>query len=258
MSTYSESVAAARDILSRCRCVMIFAGAGLSAESGVPTFRDQGGLWEQHRVEDVATPEGFRRDPCLVWRFYAGLQTKQAPLSPNPGHYAIAQLEQLYPQFLLVTQNVDQLSERAGSRKIVKIHGDLMAVWCTRCSWQGTLKESLDPEKLTSVDVLPHCPDCGSLARPGIVWFGEYLPAGTLEASLSFAHRADALIVVGTSGYVSGGYGLAETTRAGGGRVIEVNPSETYLSDEAHVCVRAGSGRALPEIIQGLTGPEQP
>lgn len=241
----------AAKMLRDCTRLLVFAGAGLSAESGIPTFRDQGGLWETHRVEDVATPEGFERDPALVWRFYAERQQQLATVRPNPGHFALARMEQIYAPdgFLLVTQNIDDLSERAGSRQIAKIHGDLMAVWCTRCSWRGFLDEPLQIESLAHARTLPTCPECGSLARPGIVWFGESLPKGVINQALAFSMEADAILIVGTSGAVSGGYGLADNVSALGGGVIELNPQETCLSRLADVCIRASSADALPALL---------
>lgn len=252
--THESDSARAADILRESLRLLVFAGAGLSAESGVPTFRDQGGLWEDHRVEDVATPEGFLADPVLVWRFYAERQQRQAEVEPNAGHLALARLEDIYREsgYLLVTQNIDDLSERAGSRAMVKIHGDLMAAWCTRCEWKDRLEEPVDPRTL-AVGSLPLCPRCGSLARPGVVWFGESLPRREMDAALSFSMQADAVLIVGTSGMVSGGYGLADNVAAMGGRVIEVNPQETYLSHLADVCIRETSAKALPELEALLT-----
>ncbi len=251
-SRKDDALQRAAEILGSASHVGVFAGAGLSAESGLPTFRASGGLWEGHRVEDVATPEGFRRDPLLVWRFYAERQVSQTRAAPNAGHLALAEMERIVPDFLLITQNVDNLSERAGSRKMVKIHGDLMEVWCWRCDWRSVLEEPVDPASLRSPDDVPRCPVCGSLARPGVVWFGEMLPPEAIERALSFVERADVLLTVGTSGLVSGGYGLTGMVRGHGGRVIEVNPNETYLSDEADVLVREGSATALPAMLERL------
>ncbi len=247
--TIVHSLERSAEVLKYSKSVIVFAGAGLSAESGLPTFRDQGGLWEGHRVEDVAEPGGFTRDPLLVWRFYAERQTRQLQVQPNAGHFALAQMETHFPDFLLVTQNVDNLSERAGSQKIVKIHGDLMEVWCSLCSWKSRLDMPVVLESLRSVDDIPRCPKCAELVRPGVVWFGEMLPPGTIDVSLSTAAKADVLLIVGTSGLVSGGYGLAETTKASGGTVVEINPAETYLSGIVDICIRSASSVALPKLL---------
>ncbi|BCW99011.1 MAG: NAD-dependent deacylase [Armatimonadota bacterium] len=242
----------AAEILAAARTAGVFAGAGLSAESGLPTFRDSGGLWEGHRVEDVATPEGFRRDPVLVWRFYAQRQVDQTRVEPNAGHHALAAMEDMFDDFLLITQNVDNLSERAGSRKLVKIHGDLMEIWCCRCHWKSVLDRPVSPDSLRTPDDLPRCPDCGSLARPGVVWFGEMLPPAAIERAISFTAVAEVLLTVGTSGLVSGGYGFTDYVRSHGGKVIEVNPNDTYLSDQADIQIRSGSATALPAILERL------
>ncbi len=239
-------------LLCEARQVTVFAGAGLSAESGLPTFRDQGGLWEGHRVEDVATPEGFRRDPVLVWQFYAERQKRQVEVEPNAGHLALAEMEALFDSFLLVTQNVDNLSERAGSQRMLKIHGDLMTVRCTQCHDERCLDDYINPEGLRSHGDLPVCDLCGGLVRPGVVWFGEILPPGALEQALLHSGESDVLITVGSSGMVGGGYGLAEATRAAHGSVIEINPNETYLSRLADVLLRKPSAEALPLIVQEL------
>src|SRR4051812_872044 len=152
---------------------MAFCGAGVSAESGVPTFRGAGGLWEGHRVEDVATPEAFARDSRLVWEFYAARQEGLQRVEPNPAHRALAEMEARYPDFLLVTQNVDNLHERAGSRKLIKLHGNLMEARCTGCEAHWALARPIPPEEVRSGN-LPRC-ECGALLRPNVVWFGEYL-----------------------------------------------------------------------------------
>jgi len=251
-----ESIQQAAALLRQASRVAVFAGAGLSAESGLPTFRDQGGLWEGHQVEDVATPEGFERDPLLVWRFYAQRQADQTRVGPNPGHYGLAEMEDVFDDFLLITQNVDNLSERAGSRKIVKIHGDLLGIRCSRCDWSDARSEPIDAAGLRSAADLPRCPapGCGALARPTVVWFGEMLPLQEIRSASEFCASADVLISVGTSGLVSGGYGFADAVKARGGSVIEVNPNQTHLSTLADVAVRMGSARALPQILQLIRG----
>lgn len=240
----------AAGFLKDAGAVLVFAGAGLSAESGVPTFRDAGGLWEGHRVEDVATPEGFQRDPILVWRFYAERQVALQKVKPNPGHFALARMEHAFPSFLVATQNIDNLSEQAGQTKLVKIHGDLMTIWCTRCSYEGVLENPINPAVLTTRENLPRCPACQVLARPAVVWFGEYLPPNTIEVAQEFAFQADCLLMVGTSGAVSGGYGLADIVKGRGGKVIEINPSETYLTGQADIALRGPSSICLPSLLE--------
>ncbi len=229
--------------------VVAFCGAGVSAESGVPTFRGAGGLWEGRRVEDVATPEAFRRDPRAVWRFYAGRMEQLVTVQPNPAHRALAEMERRYRAFLLVTQNVDDLHERAGSRELVKLHGSRMELRCTEC---GGVTAAGEPVRLAEVESgrLPHC-GCGGLQRPNVVWFGEYLYPAHFERIEAFFRDAAAgpgrplLLIVGTSGLVGGGYGLPLLARRAGARIAEINPEASVLSREADLLLRAPAGEVL-------------
>ena len=163
--------------LARARRVAVVSGAGGSAESGVPTFRSMGGLWEQHPIEDVATPEGFDRNPRLVWEFYEARRQNMGSVKPNPGHYAIAEMEELYEELPVITQNVDGLHRQAGSTRVLELHGSL---WRARCSQEcGRL---LDPFPHPAPEVPPRCA-CGALLRPDVVWFGESLPRAVLQES---------------------------------------------------------------------------
>lgn len=209
--------------------IVVLTGAGVSAESGIDTFRDGGGLWEQHRVEDVATPEAFARDPDLVFRFYdarrAAIQTKQ----PNAAHEALARLDAAWPgELLIVTQNVDDLHERAGAKRLLHMHGEQLSVWCracdTRSHWTGTLIDR------------PACPACAmpGYMRPDIVWFGE-MPYG-MDAIYHALNRADLFVSIGTSGAVYPAAGFVREARQAGIRTLELNlePSEgSHWFDEA-------------------------
>ncbi|MBB6426561.1 NAD-dependent deacylase [Sphingopyxis sp. JAI128] len=209
--------------------IVILTGAGVSAESGIDTFRDAGGLWEQHRVEDVATPEAFARDPDLVLRFYdmrrAAIQTK----APNAAHDALARLDAEWPgELLIVTQNVDDLHERAGAKRLIHMHGEHLNAWCTRCDhrmpWRGPLLGR------------PACPGCGAAGalRPDIVWFGE-MPY-RMEEIYSALNRADLFVSIGTSGAVYPAAGFVREARAAGARTLELNmePSQgSHWFDEA-------------------------
>lgn len=210
------------------RNIVILTGAGVSAESGIDTFRDGGGLWEQHRVEDVATPEAFARDPDLVLRFYdmrrEAIQTKQ----PNAAHLALARLDREWPgELLIVTQNVDDLHERAGARRVLHMHGEHLNAWCTACdersSWTGPLLDC------------PACPRCGEAAlRPDIVWFGE-MPY-RMDEIFEALERADLFVSIGTSGAVYPAAGFVRNARAFGAKTLELNlePSQgTIWFDEA-------------------------
>ena len=235
------------DWLREAERVMAFCGAGVSAESGVPTFRGAGGLWEGHRIEDVAMPEGFQRDPQAVWRFYVQRQEQLQTVRPNPAHEVLAAMEDRYAEFLLVTQNVDDLHERAGSRKLVKLHGSLMETRCTRCATVTALEAPV-----SLAEGLPHC-DCGGLLRPNVVWFGEYLNPNYANRMTLFFHARGApgallLLIIGTSGVVSIGYGITDLARAAGGRIVEINPEETEHSHQVDLAVRAPAGELLRRV----------
>ncbi len=221
--------------------VLALTGAGVSAESGLATFRGEGGLWEGRDPVELATPEAFRKDPKTVWRFYTERREKAAQASPNAGHQALATLEEaLGERFLLVTQNVDGLHERAGSRRIVRLHGSLWRLRCTRC---GDEDEDLDL-------IASHRCSCGGRRRPGVVWFGEPLPAGAFEQAANAATRADVVLVAGTSSLVYPAAGLPEIGRDAGAWTVEINPEPTAISDRVDERIPATSGSALPALIE--------
>jgi len=245
--------AALLDWLRAAHRVLVFCGAGVSAESGVPTFRGAGGLWEGHRIEEVATPDAFEHNPQMVWRFYAMRQAALQGVAPNPAHHILAAMEERYPEFLLVTQNVDNLHERAGSGRMIKLHGSLMDVRCTECRRVTPIE---DPVRVADIEAgqLPHC-RCGGLLRPNVVWFGELLNRRHLEEIDAFIRAArnpaseqPVLLVIGTSGAVSGGYGIAELSRAHGFKVVEINPEASALSPDVDLPVRAPAGALLNRI----------
>lgn len=230
--------------------VCVFTGAGVSAESGIPTFRDSGGLWENYKLEDLVTPEAFRRDPVSVWRWHLWLRSLSSKAEPNEAHRIIAEMESAYPEFLVITQNVDDLHERAGSKKIAKIHGDIMEITClskghlSRVDSQTLIDEAMD------VKSLPVCPECGGKARPNVVWFGEMLPTEPLSKAYEAAGACDLFIIVGTSGVVSGGYGFTEMAKNAGALIIEVNPEESTLSRFADICIRNNAVSAMSQIYR--------
>ena len=201
--------------MSETRNIVILTGAGVSAESGIDTFRSAGGLWEQHRVEDVATPEAFERDPELVLRFYdmrrAAIQTKH----PNPAHIALAKLDEAWPgELLIVTQNVDDLHERAGANRVLHMHGTHLNAWCTACDARVPWRTSLIER--------PPCPDCGERAlRPDVVWFGE-MPYD-MDRIYAALRRADLFVSIGTSGAVYPAAGFVRDAKALGARTLELN-----------------------------------
>jgi len=231
--------------LREAQQVCVLTGAGVSAESGVPTFREaQTGLWEQYDPHDLATPDAFRRDPALVWRWYRWRRDLVAGVEPNPGHLALVRLAGLVPELTIVTQNVDGLHQRAGSDGVIEFHGNLFE---NRCFVEGDLAEGAD----MSAEV-PVCPGCGGMLRPGVVWFGESIPERTLEAAAAAVIGCDLFFSIGTSSLVWPAAGLAEAARQQGARIVEINLDATPLSSATHYCLQGKSGEVLPELLDSL------
>jgi NAD-dependent deacetylase len=231
--------------------VCVLTGAGVSAESGVPTFRASDGLWEGHRIEDVASPEGFRRDPALVWNFYNARRSNVRTVKPNPGHEALVEMEKLWgDRFCLVTQNVDSLHIVAGSRNVLEIHGSLRRTRCLGC-------DEVSDRGLEPLAALPEC-HCGARLRPDIVWFGEGLPVDVWDAAMQAAHECDVLLVVGTSAVVHPAASLIPIAKRGKvipAKVIEVNLTRTEASAYADVGLYGPSGQMLPKLVARLGEP---
>ena len=217
--------------------VAVLTGAGVSAESGIPTFRSNGGYWRTHRFEDLATPEGFARDPKFVWTWYEERRRSMALAKPNAGHNALVTLEKQKPVFTLITQNIDGLHDLAGSKNTIKLHGDIWTVRCLKCG-----KERIDRTELNNLP--PHCA-CGGMLRPGVVWFGEALPEGAIERATDAVCAADVLIVAGTSAQVYPAAGLISLASV----VIEINPEETPFSDAVAFSLRGTSAEILPQLV---------
>jgi NAD-dependent deacetylase len=231
-----------REWLQSARSIVALTGAGISAESGIPTFRGSGGLWRNFRAEDLATPEAFERDPRMVWEWYDWRRGLIAAAQPNAGHFALAEIERRAPQFALVTQNVDGLHDRAGSRNIHKVHGDIWTLRCTRCRrvWEDLRAPLSD---------LPPCCECGAMARPGVVWFGEALPDDVWGSAIDAVRAADVCFVIGTSAIVYPAAGLVHLAKSAGAKVIEINVAETPVSSEVDLSWRASSADALPQLL---------
>jgi NAD-dependent deacetylase len=240
------------ELLRNAKRVFVFTGAGVSKESGLPTFRDLDGEWTKYDPMTFATLDGFLQNPVMVWNLYRRRQKQIAEAQPNPAHVAIAQMESYYPEFLLTTQNVDDLHERAGSRKIMKIHGDVCRVRCLDCGRTHAVSDYDFPDEFDN-DSLPKCPGCGGLCRPDIVWFGEYVPQEPLMASIMASTECDLMLIVGTSGEVSGGYGFAERAINHGAKIVEINPTEGALTHYAHFWIPEPAGVALPQIWELVT-----
>jgi NAD-dependent deacetylase len=225
------------------RSVAVLTGAGISAESGVPTFRGEGGLWRSYRAEDLATPHAFHRDPKLVWEWYDWRRGLIAACLPNAAHLALAEMESFFDDFVLITQNVDGLHRLAGSKSIVELHGNIWGMRCTRrCYPNWETRTTPLPE------LPPHCPTCGALARPDVVWFGESLPNEALEEAFAAAQSCQVMIVIGTSAVVQPAASLPLLALQGGAHVIEINPQPTPLSDVAQETIRQPATVALPEL----------
>ena len=222
---------------------MALTGSGISAESGVPTFRDaQTGLWSRYDPQELATPEAFARDPELVWKWYAWRRSLVEGAKPNAGHRALADLERRTPAFTLVTQNVDGLHQEAGSANVVELHGNIRR---SRCPAENVPVEADHTDHLP-----PLCPNCGSPLRPDVVWFGESLPVAELEAASEAARSCDVLLSVGTSGLVYPAASLPYEALENGAVVVEVNPDRTPLSASAHYSLRGRAGEVLPGLVR--------
>ncbi len=231
--------------LSAFRSVCCLTGAGVSAESGVPTFRGQGGVWQGRRAEDLATPQAFQRDPEGVWEFYNYRREKLLACKPNAGHAAIVALEAVFDDWTLITQNVDGLHRQSGSKNIVELHGNIWTTRCTACC------QEFDHfgEKLSR---RPTCDACGGLLRPGVVWFGEMLPPDALTAARDAVNRCQAILVAGTSSVVEPAASMAGWARARGALVVEINLERTPLSEEADECLCGKAGEILPRLASAV------
>ena len=222
---------------ARPRRTVVLTGAGVSADSGIPTFRGEGGLWRNYRAEDLATPEAFARDPLLVWQWYEWRRSIVRNAQPNAAHLAIARL----PGCLVVTQNVDGLHQRAGSTDVIELHGNLFRARCMR---EEIRRDALDPFE----DLPPHC-ECGALLRPDVVWFGELLPAGAFERAARAVRDADLLLVIGTSGVVFPAAGLVSFHD---GLSIEINPQSSAVSSSCTFAIAASAAEATPPIVEAV------
>jgi NAD-dependent deacetylase len=237
------------EVLRRADEVVAFTGAGMSAESGVPTFRGDGGLWQKFRPEELANVGAFLRNPVLVWEWYEHRRTVLAGVSPHPGHRALAAMEAVFPRVTVVTQNVDNLHRRAGSTRVLELHGNIERNYCIRC---GARYDGAD---VPVRDRVPSCTAgaagaaCGGLIRPDVVWFGEPLPEEEWEAGVRAIGRADLCLLVGTSGVVYPAASLPALAQRQGAYTVEINPEPTPFTDSADLVLRQPAGIALPAIL---------
>jgi NAD-dependent deacetylase len=235
MSTIDEAIAAIRR--EKPSRIVVMTGAGVSADSGIPTFRGAGGLWRDLRAEDLATPEAFRRDPVLVWEWYESRRAMIRQANPNAAHEAIARL----PGAAVITQNVDGLHERAGTASPIELHGNIFRVRCLR---EGTVTRQDQP-----FDHLPPLCACGAMLRPDVVWFGETLPEEAVARAVGAIHNADLLLVIGTSGVVYPAAGFVSLHR---GLSIEVNPEASGVSRACTFAIPARAAEAMPVLVAAL------
>jgi len=232
----------ARGWLAAAQALAVLTGAGISAESGVATFRGAGGLWNNYKAEDLATPEAFARDPKLVWEWYDWRRQSIAKARPNPAHRALVELEIRKPRFTLITQNVDGLHDLAGSGKILKLHGDIWRMRCTACG------ADFPNRRVPLPKLPPHCA-CGGLTRPGVVWFGEALPDGIMQEAEHAAAAAEVFLVIGTSAVVYPAAGLVPYAKQAGAKVIEINTEPSAASRIADVMLQGPAGEILPQLV---------
>lgn len=223
-------------------------GAGVSQESGLRTFRDaQTGLWNQYRPEDLASPQAFERDPQMIWDWYASRRSRAGEVQPNPGHYALAEMEHRSPNFSLITQNVDGLHQRAGSDRVIELHGNITRVRCSHGCGRMTAWEEVPGH-------LPRCPKCGANLRPDVVWFGESLPRPELEAAVEASRSCQVFFSIGTSGLVQPAASLAYAAGHRGAVVVEINTETTSLSSRADFVLIGKSGEILPDLVRRTWG----
>lgn len=237
------------EALNAARHIVVMTGAGVSAESGIPTFRDPlTGLWQRFDPVELASAQAFRRNPALVWGWYEWRRMKVMQAQPNPAHLALARLAEHTPQMTLITQNVDDLHERAGSRDVIHLHGSLLHPRCFACARepQSRLPVPNEPEQGRELEP-PRCEHCGGRLRPGVVWFGESLPETALRRAFSAAQDADLLLVVGTSGVVYPAAELPTIARSAGARVIHINPRLNL--ENGDLGIAGAAGEILPQLI---------
>ena len=232
------------DDLINARTVTVLTGAGISAESGIPTFRDaQSGLWSAYRPEELATPQAFQRDPKLVWEWYTWRRDLINRAKPNPGHDSLVIMETRIQDFCLVTQNVDGLHQRAGSKNVLELHGNIHR---SRCFREGVLVNLPEAEG----DIPPQCPGCGSYLRPDVVWFGESLSEDTLHQAWEAANQCDLFFSIGTSALVHPAASLPEIALRSGGKVVEININRTPLTQKATYFLQGSAVRVLPLVLR--------
>ena len=233
-----------RALLHTTESMCVLTGAGISAESGVETFRGSNGLWSKLKPEELANFDAFMRNPELVWEWYNYRKTLIHDVKPNPGHYALAHMQELVSDFTLVTQNIDNLHIRASSKNVLELHGNIERSYCIDCG-----KFAADVE-VSSENKVPHCPTCNGIIRPDIVWFGEMLPEGVFEAAAEAANRCELFLTVGTSAVVYPAASLPLIARKNGAYIVEINMERTEISHNVHETLLGKAGEILPQLVK--------
>lgn len=225
--------------------VGVLTGAGISAESGVPTFRDKGGIWEKFRPEQLANFEAFMSDPDFVWSWYQHRREIMRDLKPNPGHLALAEMESLFPEFDLITQNIDNLHFRAGSKNVTELHGNIERNYCIKC-------RTFYPEIDLKIRQVLKCEKCGGLIRPDVVWFGEMLPLEALSYAENCSVNSDVFFSIGTSAEVYPAAMLPLMAKKRGAYVVEINLNQTVMSMDLNETIKGKSGVILSELLNKI------
>ncbi len=243
-----EKIAKARDAIMRAEKLLVFTGAGISKESGVPTFREADGLWEKFKAEDFATLEAFKKRPREVWEWYRMRRSLARKAQPNPAHIAVAKLDKLHWDFMVATQNIDNLHQRAGTKRVLELHGNLMRSYCLNCG------QRVDESEADLEGEVPLCsvPGCGGLMRPDVIWFGEYLDPKILQESTKFASECDCCVVIGTSGLVYPAAQLPYLAKRNDATIIEINPEPSAITDIADYFLEAQAGEMMPRLTDQI------
>jgi NAD-dependent deacetylase len=241
-----DALQTAARVLARSAKLAVFTGAGISKESGIPTFREpETGLWAQYDPMQLATPEAYRKDPAFVWSWYEHRFGVAADAEPNPGHLAIAELESLLPRVVIITQNIDGLHQRAGSSQVIELHGSMHSFRCIDGRHRGYCWEDFADQE----EKPPRCPECGDFLRPEVVWFGEGLPPDALNAAQRLSAGCDVMLIVGTSGVVYPAAAMPMIAKEAGATVIDVNPERDALAQTCDLFLRGPGGEVLPELV---------
>ena len=238
----NTSIQDAREVVENANNIAVLTGAGISAESGIPTFRGDEGLWKEYRPEDIATPQAFAKDPKFVWEWYDLRRQTIEKAEPNPGHYALVELENKKDSFTLITQNIDCLHAKAGSKKIIELHGNIWQKRCTKCSYIYFNYE------VPLSKIPPHCERCGEMVRPNVVWFGEIIPMSVIDSSIMAIENCDVMLIIGTSGIVEPAASMGLMAKKSGKKVIEINLDMTPSSGLYDFSLRGKSGEILPQF----------